>query len=142
MAGNLFPGAPAHHHRSQQCVMAAPPPAPAGQNGVTICQLLARNSHPPVLCDRAITDASPRTVQDHISEFHPEHLEGQRTNCEWRLNTGHACGEGLSAAQLHKHICNVHLRMFACQCPNCQQMFSRPDALKRHLANKNNECGA
>ncbi|KAH9841781.1 uncharacterized protein C8Q71DRAFT_720872 [Rhodofomes roseus] len=104
----------------------------------TVCRL-PKDSQP--ICGHVFATVSPRTIKQHISMHHPEYIQGERTNCGWCTDsaTGRTCGHGLSKGHLHKHICNVHLKMAVCWCSCCGGVFSRPDALKRHL--KNTKCG-
>ncbi|KZT67232.1 hypothetical protein DAEQUDRAFT_729267 [Daedalea quercina L-15889] len=115
------------------------PPAPASNGHRVVCCY----GDPPSYCGAVFMNASPKEVQDHITGTHLSVEHGERTNCKWCIDpiSGTRCGDGLLKAQVGKHVCGVHLKMFARRCPHCLRDFSRPDALKRHLANDNIECG-
>ncbi|KAH9932196.1 uncharacterized protein B0H18DRAFT_1115890 [Fomitopsis serialis] len=77
-------------------------------------------------------------VESHLLEYHRHGptpvlvTDCGKFACQWDDENGHCSRKVRTLKQLAKHIATVHLRLFNIRCEGCDEVFSRPDALKRH----------
>jgi len=87
-------------------------------------------------CGILLDDTTPSGIARHLKEHHfgtGQWHARHRGECEWEKHEG-MCSREMYHASFGKHVATVHLRRMKKQCRYCHQVFSRNDALLRHLA--------
>ncbi|KAI0938764.1 hypothetical protein AcV5_000373 [Taiwanofungus camphoratus] len=93
----------------------------------------------PANCAARIKSTTFSAIEAHLKAAHFENdapdswTRGKRGYCQW-----HGCtwGRAMYCRSLAKHIATQHLKTMVARCTKCNEVFTRGDAMRRHMHRK------